>query len=452
MSVCDIPVISNVCDAVGEGTASLVAAPFDLLASALAGAAAWLMEAMWAVLDTTTLVDVTQPGFVSVYNLPFGIAVFVVAIFFCLQLITGMVRRDPTALSRAALGAGQSILGSFVVITLTALLLEVVDQLSIGIIQAAGETTETMGDKMLLLATALGGLSIGAPGVGAILTIFLAGLMVSAIAIVWFSLLIRKALILITVVLAPLALSGSSWDATRGWIGKWAAFLLALIVSKLVLVVVFLVAITQISTPITADLTAVTEPIAGIVLLGIAAFAPYMVYRVISFMGFDLYNNMGAEQDAKSAMNRPLPLPSKPSGEAPKQVLDGKEGDGAGGAQAPAPKPAPAGTGSTARGTGTAAGGTGATAGGTSAGAGTASAAAPAAAGAAGVAVVGAQVVKEAATAGPKAGAAIGAQADQTAAQAGAGSSGASAPPPPSTPLPRTPIPPNPAPPSGGKE
>jgi hypothetical protein len=426
VSVCDIPVISNVCDAVGEGTASLVAAPFDLLASALAGAAAWLMEAMWAVLDTTTLVDVTQPGFVSVYNLLFGIAVFVVAIFFCLQLITGMVRRDPTALSRAALGAGQSILGSFVVITLTALLLEVVDQLSIGIIQAAGETTETMGDKMLLLATALGGLSIGAPGVGAILTIFLAGLMVSAIAIVWFSLLIRKALILITVVLAPLALSGSSWDATRGWIGKWAAFLLALIVSKLVLVVVFLVAITQISTPITADLTAVTEPIAGIVLLGIAAFAPYMVYRVISFMGFDLYNNMGAEQDAKSAMNRPLPLPSKPSGEAPKQVLDGKEGDGAGGAQAPAPKPAPAGTGSTARGTGTAAGGTGATAGGTSAGAGTASAAAPAAAGAAGVAVVGAQVVKEAATAGPKAGAAIGAQADQTAAQAGAGSSGAS--------------------------
>ncbi|SHI50623.1 hypothetical protein SAMN02745244_00503 [Tessaracoccus bendigoensis DSM 12906] len=452
MSVCDIPVISNVCDAVGEGTASLVAAPFDLLASALAGAAAWLMEAMWAVLDTTTLVDVTQPGFVSVYNLLFGIAVFVVAIFFCLQLITGMVRRDPTALSRAALGAGKSILGSFVVITLTALLLEVIDQLSIGIIQAAGETTETMGDKMLLLATALGGLSIGAPGVGAILTIFLAGLMVSAIAIVWFSLLIRKALILIAVVLAPLALSGSSGDATRGWIGKWAAFLLALIVSKLVLVVVFLVAVTQISTPITADLTAVTEPIAGIVLLGIAAFAPYMVYRVISFMGFDLYNNMGAEQDAKSAMNRPLPLPSKPRGEAPKQVLDGKEGDGAGGAQAPAPKPAPAGTGSTASGTGTAAGGTGAASGGTSAGAGTASVAAPAAAGAAGVAVVGAQVVKEAATAGPKAGAAIGAQADQTAAQAGAGSSGASAPPPPSTPLPRTPIPPNPAPPSGGKE
>lgn len=95
MSVCDIPVISNVCDAVGEGTASLIAAPFDWLASSMAGAASWLMETMWAVFDSTTLVDLTHDGFVSVYNLVFGIALFVIAIFFCLQLITGLVRQIP---------------------------------------------------------------------------------------------------------------------------------------------------------------------------------------------------------------------------------------------------------------------------------------------------------------------------------------------------------------------
>ena len=39
MSVCDIPVISSVCDAVGEGVASLVAAPFDWLAQAMGAAA-----------------------------------------------------------------------------------------------------------------------------------------------------------------------------------------------------------------------------------------------------------------------------------------------------------------------------------------------------------------------------------------------------------------------------
>ena len=123
MGVCDIPVISTVCDTAGEAAASLVAAPFDWLAQAMGAAAGWLFEAVWSVFDTTTLVDVTRPEYVAVYNLLFGIAVFVMLIFFCLQLLTGLVRRDPTALSRAALGLAKSVLGSFVVITLTALLL-----------------------------------------------------------------------------------------------------------------------------------------------------------------------------------------------------------------------------------------------------------------------------------------------------------------------------------------
>ncbi|RAE94633.1 conjugal transfer protein TrbL, partial [Burkholderia multivorans] len=129
-----------VCDTAGEAAASLVSAPFDWLAGAMGAAAGWLFEAVWSVFDTTTLVDVTSDEYVAVYNILFGIAIFVMLLFFCLQLITGLIRRDPTALSRAALGLAKSVLGSFVVITLTALLLEIVDQLCIGIIQAAGET------------------------------------------------------------------------------------------------------------------------------------------------------------------------------------------------------------------------------------------------------------------------------------------------------------------------
>jgi hypothetical protein len=366
-----------------------------------------------------------------------------------------MIQRDPGALSRAALGAGKSILGSFVVITLTTVLLEIVDQLCIGLIQAAGETTESMGNQLLLLANALAGLNIAAPGVGAIVSIFLAGLMIAAIGIVWFSLLIRKALILVTVVLAPLALSGASWDVTKGWIGKWVTFLIALIVSKLVLVVVFLVAITQVATPIDAGLTAVTEPIAGIVLLGIAAFAPYMVYRLLSFVGFDLYNTMGAEQDAKNAMNRPVPIPTK-GGDGPKKILDGSGdsgggGDGDGGGSPPAAKP-PSSTETAGTETATA-----------EAGAETAASSGPAA-----PVVAGVIVAKEAAEAGPAAGNEVGAQADTAAAGAqntgnttpndssgDGGPGGGGTPPAPSAPVPNTPTEPS-APadpgPAGGKE
>lgn len=418
MSVCDIPVISSVCDAVGEGAATLVAAPFDWLAQAMGAAAGWLFEAVWSVFDTTTLVDVTRPGYVSVYNLLFGVAVFVMLIFFCLQLITGLIRREPTALTRAALGLAKSVLGSFVVITLTALLLEVVDQLCIGIVQAAGETTESMGDKIALLATGLVGINIAAPGVGAIITIFMAGLAITAAAIVWLSLLVRKALLLVAIVFAPLAFSGASWDASRGWIGKWAMFVVALICSKLVLVVMFLVAITQVSAPIDADLASISDPIAGIVLMAMAAFAPYLTYKFIAFVGFDMYHAIGSEQDAKHALNRPVPVPGRGAGgdAEPKKVLDGASSTrsgggggagrgGGGGSAPPAPKPASsAGSGAGASGGGAAASGGGAAAGGSAAAAGPAAAV-----------VVGAQVAKGAATAGPKAGTALGAQGERAA-------------------------------------
>lgn len=462
MSVCDVPVISAVCDTVGQGAATLIAAPFDWLAQAMCGAAAWLFEAVWTVFDTTTLVDVTDEGYVGVYNILFGVAVFVVLIFFCLQLITGLVHRDPTALTRAALGAAKSILGSFVAIGLTGLLLEITDQLAVGIVQATGNTMESIGDRITLLAAGFAGINIAAPGVGAIVTIFLAGLAISAAAIVWFSLLIRKALLLVAIVFAPIALAGFSWDATKGWFGKWATFVIALILSKLVLVVIFLVAITQVSAPIELDLASISDPIAGVVLMFIAAFAPYMTYKFVTFIGFDMYHSMSAEQEAKSALNRPIPVPSAPKADGTKKVLDGA--DNGGGAAPPSEGTPPATTATPATGGG-AAGGSGAAAGagagsaGGGAGAADAGAGGAAAAGPAAAVVVGAQVVGAAATAGPKLGGKVGGAAEGHA--AGAGETVQPAPPPapnhtptapPARPTPSTP-PPVPSPkPSAGKE
>ena len=422
MGVCDVPVISTVCDTVGEGAATLVSAPFDWLAQAMGAAAGWLFEAVWSVFDTTTLVDVTSQGYVKVYNLLFGIAVFVMLIFFCLQLITGLIKRDPTALTRAGLGLAKSVLGSFVVITITGLGLQIVDQLSTGIIQAAGETTESMGAKITLLAAGLTGINIAAPGVGAIITIFLAGLAISAAAIVWLSLLIRKALLLVAIVFAPLAFSGASWDASRGWISKWAMFVVALIASKLVLVVMFLVvmflvAITQVAAPIDGDLASIGDPIAGVVLMAMAAFAPYLTYKFIAFVGFDMYHAIGAEQDAKQALNRPIPTPSSlPQGVQPQKILGGStaststEAGGGSGGSTPPPTPTPKPTAAATPGEGSTS-----TAPETTTGTGASSTTGASSAGAAGAGptaavVVGAEIAKDSFTAGPKVGQALGGQ------------------------------------------
>lgn len=398
VDVCDIPVVSGVCDTAGEAAASLVTAPFDWLAEGMGNAAAWMFESVWAAIDSTTMVDITSGQYTKVYNILFGLAVFIMLAFFLFQVIGGMIRREPAALTRAALGLGKSILGSFVALTLLTAALEITDQLCIGIVRAAGTNMEEMGERVAILAGGLGTLNIAAPGAGAIVTIFLAGLAIGAAVIVWISLLIRKALILIAIVFAPIALAGSSWDHTRGWVSKWATFVLSLIFSKVVLVVIFLLATAQVSAPIDGDLQSVSDPIAGVVLMLIAGFAPYMTYKAISWMGFDMYQAMSAEQEAKSAINRPLPIPmNRRPGTEPRKVLEGESG---GSSASPAPRPAPA----------PSASGSGAGSGAPASASGTASTGGAAAGGAA---AAGVMVAKEAAVAGPRLGAHVAAGADQ---------------------------------------
>ncbi len=405
--MCDLPVVAAVCQAAGEGVTNAFVAGLAWLADAVAGMSAYLFEAFWVMFETTTFVDITSGRFTRVYNQLFGIAVFVMLAFFLLQVIGGMVRREPAALSRAALGLAKSVLGSFVALTLIALALEIVDRLSIALVEATGTTVAQMGNDITLLS---GTVAVGAtagPGVAILLTLFLAGLAVGAGFIVWITLLVRKALLLVTIVFAPLALAGASWDATRGWVTRWAQFVLALIVSKLVMVVFFLLAAEQAAAPIEADLASIADPLAGIVLLLVAGFAPYLTYKAISFMGIDFYHAMSTEQEAKQALNRPVPVPPNPFRRAAPKVLNvAADGGGPGGStlggRGAVPPPSvrtPGGptAGAPAAGGGSSASGSGA------AGAG----AGGAAAAGAGVAAAGAVVAKEAATAGPKLGAVV---------------------------------------------
>ena len=211
MGVCDVPGVSQVCNTAADQASSLVTAPFQWIADALGATAKAMIEVTWQVIDQTTLVDLTSGEFTKVYNLIFGIAIFVMLGFFLLQVIGGMLRREPAALTRAIVGLAKSVLGSFLAVTLLATALEITDRLATGIITAAGTTTAEMGDRLAVLAGSLTAVSTRNPSVGIIVTIILASLMICATFLVWLSMLARKALLLIAVVLAPLALAGASW-------------------------------------------------------------------------------------------------------------------------------------------------------------------------------------------------------------------------------------------------
>lgn len=416
MSVCDLPVIGSVCKATVDGAGAFFTGPVAWLADGFAGLASFLLRSVWSAFEATTFVDITSPRFQRVYAILFGIGVLVMLAFFLLQLIGGMVRREPAALSRAALGLGKAVLGSFLALTLIATALEIVDRLCLGIVFAAGTTVDAMGDRIDLLTGTIGASAVGGPAVTLLLALFLGGLAVAAAFIVWLSLLVRKALLLVAVVFAPIAFSGATWDATRGWVSRWAQFVVALIVSKLVMVVIFLLAAEQVSAPIDTDLRSVADPLAGIVLLLIAGFAPYLTYKAISFMGVDFHHAMSTEQEAKQALNRPVPVPPSPMRRTPQRVLSEAHGSVA---SPSTPRPSgggPGGGGSPGSGGGNgAAAGVRAAAGGppSSGATGSAAAGAGAAGAATGGAAIAAIALKETASAGPRLGATVADSADQ---------------------------------------
>ncbi|QTE28619.1 conjugal transfer protein TrbL [Pengzhenrongella sicca] len=326
MGVCEVPVVDGLCNAAAEASTNWLITGFEGAAEVAGHTAAFLFESMWSIFEATTFVDLTSGRFTSVYNLLFGIAVFVMLAFFLLQVTAAMIRREGAALTRAVLGLAKSVLGSFIALTLIAAALEITDQLTLGIVSAAGTTMEDLGARIALLS---GGIALTmplAPGVGALLSLFVASLAIGGAFIIWISLLIRKALLLVAIVFAPVAMAGLSWDATRGWVSRWATFVIALIVSKLVIVVFFLLAVAEQSAPISSDLQSLSDPISGVVLMLIAGFAPYLTYKAISFIGVDFYHAASSEQEAKHALDRPLPTPSRPARPTPTQVLDGGHG------------------------------------------------------------------------------------------------------------------------------
>src|SRR3546814_19425081 len=69
MGVCDLPVVSTVCDKAGDAAGSLVTAPFDWLAEGMGNAAEWMFTSVWSVFDTTTSVDITSDAYMKVYNI-----------------------------------------------------------------------------------------------------------------------------------------------------------------------------------------------------------------------------------------------------------------------------------------------------------------------------------------------------------------------------------------------
>ena len=119
----------------------------------------------------------------------------------------------------------------------------------------------------------------GGFGIPVLLTeifVWLGGLLIYA------ELVVRDALVLVAVALAPLSFAAMVWPAARGMARKVAELLAAVILSKLAIWVALLVGIDLFQTQATAPgADAWGQMIAGAAVLAVACFAPFVVWRLL---------------------------------------------------------------------------------------------------------------------------------------------------------------------------
>ena len=283
MDMCDVLPLSPACLAsdAAAGVGSFAAGGvLDAIGGAFASAAASVMDAVFEAISTTTTVDLSA-SYVTQNAAALGaVALVLIVGLFVVQVIGAAIRREPGGLARAVTGAAFSTIATAAAGAVVQALLVAVDAICDGIAGLAGTSIEQAA-RDLLDATVLTQLATGGLGAGSGALMVLFGLLFILGAVLTLgTLLVRQALIVIAVVVAPLALAGGTARVTSGWVLRWVQVTLALILSKLAIVVVFVVAVGMVG-----DAGGIGALLSGLILLLLAALAPWGCFKVLDFAG-----------------------------------------------------------------------------------------------------------------------------------------------------------------------
>ena len=280
----------------GDSVASSV---FSSVASAFGNTADSAINWLWQQLSSSTSVSLGGANFELDLGIVVSIAVVLCLGLFVIQMAVSALRRDAGGVGRALRGLVIATVGCAITLASLNVLLAGVDQLCVGIVKVAtGGTIATLGTK--IIGGAFFTTTFASPATVLILSLFA----IVAVAIVWFSLVIRKMLIIITAVFAPIAFAGGVADLSRGWVRKWLEAMLALVFSKLILIIIFVIGLGVLGGMGSATggtpLNSITGEITGLLILLVAGFSPWMALRLVHFTG-DHMATMGQSASHASA-------------------------------------------------------------------------------------------------------------------------------------------------------
>jgi type IV secretion system protein TrbL len=254
-----------------------------LLNSALSGisgsfaqAANSFLAVLFRLLNASTSLSLGGASFLTEFNAVFMIGLLVALALALIELGAAALQRNGARVVKVPLNLVLMVVGTVASISLIDMLLTISDQLSAGLLQATGFSLSTTGMSSALAVVA------SQPGTELMLSIFI----IIAVICCYFALVVRRVLIVVAAVMAPLALAGATSQVTRSWVKRWSETILALIFSKVILVIVLITGFHLLQGAGATNIaSAMASLIGGVGLLFIAAFSPLMAMKMVSFTG-----------------------------------------------------------------------------------------------------------------------------------------------------------------------
>jgi hypothetical protein len=270
--ICQFPGIGGVCAAatapLGAAAGAVTDGVLGALRSAVINACVWAVTQVITGLGATSQITLTSGAVTSHYRFMAAIGVVVMLPLIALAVLHAILRADPSAIARAVFGAlPTAALLTLVGIQITQTLVSIVDDLSAQLLVRPPNPGTALGHA---IPAALGGTP---------LPVFM-GLVVGMAAIcaalaVWIELLVRAAAVEVAVMFLPLFFAGIVWPTTARYARRLAEIIGALVISKLIIIGIVSLGMSEL---ISGTISGV---LAGTAMLGLAAFAPFVLLSLI---------------------------------------------------------------------------------------------------------------------------------------------------------------------------
>jgi hypothetical protein len=272
----------------------------EALAGFVVDGAVWFLEQIAEAVTSSTDISVTSSWFTERYAAMTGLAAVFALLFLLLAAAGTVFHQDPERIGRAVFAVAVAGLGTAAATTVTQLLLVASDELSA---MVAGSLAGDLKQAMSGATTGLSSLTVtpgGSPGIPAFAAL-IAGLVAAVAAVlIWVELLLRGVAIYATLLFFPIALAGLAWEPSRRWARRLAELITALIFAKFVIVAILSLA----AGALASGGEGYAGVLSGAALLLVAAFAPFLLLRVIGV--FEVAVAAAALDGARQRGTRPL--------------------------------------------------------------------------------------------------------------------------------------------------